>query len=289
MAYHPQTNGQTERTNRELGLALRIYCGNAPDQWSSLLSAFEYAHNQSVHSVTGKTPFELLYGYQPEGLGNVKMNPKHPATEERLRQLHRDRENTIAAHNRAAALMMKRSPAGEVKFKKGDKVLLEATNLRLPYPYKKLAPRRQGPFVVQEVIGPVDYRLKLPKTWKHHNVFHAAQLTPYHTTKEHGPDYPRPPPEPNETEEEEWEVEAIKNHRMTRGGQNYQFLVAWKGWPESENSWEPESFLRNASAVLEEYKRRHKLPGTPITHSTPRSSKPPQIKTRTSLRQKKTR
>ena len=92
VAYHPQTDGQTERTNRELGLALRIYCGNAPDQWSSLLSAFEYAHNQSVHSVTGKTPFELLYGYQPEGLGNVKINSKHPATEERLRQLHRDRK-----------------------------------------------------------------------------------------------------------------------------------------------------------------------------------------------------
>ena len=60
----------------------------------------------------------------------------------------------------------------------------------------------------------------------------------------------------NKTEEEEWEVEAIKNHRMTRGGQNYQFLVAWKGWPESENSWEPaEEYRRTPIAMA--FHRKH--------------------------------
>lgn len=258
-AYHPQTDGQTERVNQEIDLALRLYCGNAPETWAKLLPQFEFAHNQRTHSVTGKSPFELLYGYQPEAIGTVRSNPKHPSTEERLKTLHEARENTIAAHAQAAAAMARRSPAGLVPFKKGDKVLLDSKNLKLPYPYRKLAPKREGPFTITKALGPVTFQLDLPKTWKIHPVFHAALLTPYRATKEHGPDYLRPPPESvtDRDDQEEHEVEAILNHRMLRG--KPQYLVAWKGWPSSENSWEPERHLKNAQAVLRNYKKRHRL------------------------------
>ena len=261
-AYHPQTDGQTERVNQELDLALRLYCGNDPDHWEDHLKEFEFAHNQRTHSVTGKSPFELLYGYQPEIAGTVRSNPKHPSTEERLQELRACRENTIAAHAQAAAAMQKRSPAGQVTFKKGDKVLLESKNLKLPYPYRKLAPKREGPFTIEEVMGPVTFRLGLPKTWKVHPVFHAALLTPYKTTKEHGPDFPRPPPEAVEQgdAEVEHEVEAILNHRVRgKKRKTRQFLVAWRGWESFENSWEPESHLKNAPEILQAYKKRHKL------------------------------
>ena len=99
----------------------------------------------------------------------------------------------------------------QTTFQKGDKVLLESTNLKLPYPYRKLAPKREGPFTIAEVLGPVTYKLNLPKKWRIHPVFHVALLTAYQTTKEHSPDLPRPSPELVENKEE-YEVEAILNH-----------------------------------------------------------------------------
>ena len=148
----------------------------------------------------------------------------------------------------------------QVPLKKGDQVLLDTQNLKLPYPSRKLAPKRVGPFIITKVMGPVTFELSLPKTWKIHPVFHAALLTPYKTTKEHGPDYVRPPPDPSPdgTEGvEEWEVEAILNHKTIR--KKKQYLVAWKGWPAAENSWEPEGNLKHAETILKSYKKRHKL------------------------------
>jgi hypothetical protein len=51
--------------------------------------------------------------------------------------------------------------------------------------HKKMALKREGPFEVEEVLGPVTYRLKLPTTWKIHNVFHAVLLKPYIKTEVH--------------------------------------------------------------------------------------------------------
>ena len=155
--------------------------------------------------------------------------------------------------------MLRRHPVGKIPFKLGDKVLLEGTNLKLPYPYRKLAPKREGPFEIIEVMGPVTFKLKLPRQWKIHPVFHATLLTPYRTTKEHGPDYIRPPPDIIEGEEE-YEVEAILNHRI-RGQRNkrYEYFLAWKGQDATENSWEPESNLKHAPDLLNAYKKRHRL------------------------------
>ena len=89
--------------------------------------------------------------------------------------------------------MAKQARGKPVSFKKGDQVLLKATHLQLPYPYCKLAPKQEGPFVIDKVMGPVMFKLKLPKSWKLHPVFHAGLLKPYHITKEHGPDYSQPP------------------------------------------------------------------------------------------------
>ena len=96
----------------------------------------------------------------------------------------------LAAHQQAAAAMARRATDKPVTFKKGDKVLLESTHLHLPYSYHKLAPEHEGLFEIEEVMGLVMFKLKLPKQWKKHPVFHTGLLTPYQTTIEHRPDYP---------------------------------------------------------------------------------------------------
>lgn len=97
-------------------------------------------------------------------------------------------------------------------FKKGDKVWLEAKNLNLSTPYRKLQPKREGPFEIEEAISKWSYRLKIPARWRIHPVFHASLLTPYTETEVHGPSFSRPPPDLIDNQEE-FEVEAIIAHR----------------------------------------------------------------------------
>ena len=65
-AYHPQTDGETERVNQELETYLRLFTANKPDESSKLLPMAEFAHNSATHSVTQRTPFSLMIGYEPQ-------------------------------------------------------------------------------------------------------------------------------------------------------------------------------------------------------------------------------
>ena len=101
----------------------------------------------------------------------------------------------------------------EDQFHPEDHVWLEARNLALSYQTRKLAPKCHGPFLITKRVSPVAYQLQLPPTWTIHDVFHAALLTPYHETNEHGPNYNHPPPEMVDGGEE-FEVEAVMGHRF---------------------------------------------------------------------------
>ena len=133
---------------------------------------------------------------------------------------------------------------------------LEATHLCIPYPSRKLAPKRHGPFEISQVLSSLTYRLKLPPTWKIHDVFHASLLSTYRETTIHGPNFIQPPPDIIDSEEE-YEVDRIITHNGTAGRRRY--LTAWVGYPSSENTWELESNLRHAKDVLKDYKEAHGL------------------------------
>ena len=122
------------------------------------------------------------------------------------------------------------------KFKIGDQVWLEGRHLRTNQPTTKLAPRRHGPFSIVQVMSPITYRLELPTQWSIHPVFHIDLLTPYHETPTHGPNYLRPPPDLVDNAEE-YEVEKILDSRKFGRGRKLQYLVKWKGYPDSENQW----------------------------------------------------
>ena len=116
--------------------------------------------------------------------------------------------------------------------------------------------KREGPFTITEVLGPLTYRLALPFQWEIHPVFHASLLTLYKETDVHGLNFTQPPPD-MVGGEEQYEVEAILKHR--KRGKAYQYLVKWKDYSSAENSWEPTSHLKKAGDTLDAYKKRHKL------------------------------
>ena len=142
-----------------------------------------------------------------------------------------------------------------VPFKKGQKVWLDSWNLKTSY-HKKIGLKREGPFEIEEVLGPVTYQLKLPSTWKIHNVFHTILLQPYTETKAHGNNFPRPAPELMEGEEV-YNVEQILKHR--RRGHGYQFYILWEAYPITEASWEPELAFSTDGDMLANYKLQHQL------------------------------
>ena len=117
--------------------------------------------------------------------------------------------------------------------------------------------KRQGPFEIIEVLGPLTYKLKLPNQWRIHPVFHASLLTPYRENSTHGPNFTLPPPDLIDGEEE-FEVEKVLDSRIARG--LLQYLVKWKGFP-GEDSWEPHFNVTHASEAVEKFHAEH--PGAP--------------------------
>ena len=75
--YHPQTDGQTKRTNQELETYLCIFCANNPSSWAQFLSTAKFHHNSTPHSFTKKSLFFLLYGYEPRSYPSQKDLPPY--------------------------------------------------------------------------------------------------------------------------------------------------------------------------------------------------------------------
>ena len=92
-----------------------------------------------------------------------------------MKQLQKNREEALAVHELACTRMIERRRDNFTLFQKGEKVWLDSRNLKTLY-HRKMAPKREGPFKITDVLRPLTYRLNLPKTWKIHNVYHASLL-----------------------------------------------------------------------------------------------------------------
>src|SRR5258706_5232370 len=209
-AYHPQTDGETERVNQEIEQFLRATINQSPDNWLDLLPFAEFSHNNRTHSTTRKSPFEILMGYSPR-FTMKPINPTAPEASNNLENIRKLREEVSSSQAISdQAMKMARDKFGTdfPAFQKGDQVWLDGKNLRLQHPKAKLAPKRFGPFRITEALGPVTYRLKLPPKWKIHQVFHLSLLTPFKETPQHGPNFLKPPSEEVEGTPE-YEVESV--------------------------------------------------------------------------------
>jgi len=192
-AFHPQTDGTTERVNQEIEAYLSIYCSSHPEEWVEALSTLEFTHNNRRHADRQKTPFELMFGDTPVAIPLSFENTRFPTVEDKMKTLIKNREEALAAHELARTRMIERRKSTFTPFKRGDMVWLDTRNLKTNY-HKKMKPRREGPFEITKVIGPVTYQIKTPKTWRIHNVFHATLLRQYKETEVYGANFPRPPP-----------------------------------------------------------------------------------------------
>ncbi|KAA0033720.1 hypothetical protein IC582_013177 [Cucumis melo] len=167
-AFHPQTDGQTERINRCLETYLRCFCNEQPTKWHKCIPWAELWYNTTFHASVKTMPFQVVYGRPPPPLVRYKDRKSNNNSVEQLLK-ERDlvisalKENLLIAQNR----MKKQADLHrrELKFRVDDVYL----KLR-PYRQRsltrkrceKLAPKFYGPYRIIEEIGEVAYRLNLP-------------------------------------------------------------------------------------------------------------------------------
>ena len=186
-AFHPQTDGQTERQNQEMESYLRIYMNREQDDWATLLPYAEYAYNSKKHSATGYTPIELAFGTPPTAFDGVpdehwlrKPGPhlwdglSGGGQSTDLRRQVIARMEDWFSNWETAASNLRRSQEQYQKwynkgrlpahFSPGDEVLLNRKNITTSIPSKKLDCRYLGPFRVERKIGKLAYQLELPPT-----------------------------------------------------------------------------------------------------------------------------
>jgi len=269
-AFHPQTDGQTERLNQTIEAYLRTFVNTEQDDWRRLLPMAEFAYNNSATTENGMSPFYANYGFHPVAVGTASTEPLNPASTvyaHWMKAVHDEaRKGLEEAQERMRRYTdpaRKTPPAYQV----GDLVMLNGRNIKTRCPSRKLDHKNQGPFQIEKIVSPLAVRLTLPRKWKIHNVFHVSLLEPYRTSGH------RAPPDPSKVlreaddieQSEEYDIdEVMASAEHGRGNKKrILYLVKWLDFPERKD-WTEEPFDNFSIGGLEKLREFHqKNPDAP--------------------------
>ena len=176
-AFHPETDGHTERIHQSLELHLRCFCDYLQDDWADLLPMAEFAYNSTHHSTIGMTPFFANYGYHPR-MSLTLLSTPAPSAQKRISSIHAAHELAKSSARTAAqqyAYWANKKRLDPPSFAVGEKVSLLRRNIRTSRPSGKSDAKRLGPFEILAKVGPVAFKLRLPPTMKIHPTFHVSR------------------------------------------------------------------------------------------------------------------
>ena len=251
-AFHPQTDGQTERQNQTLEQYLRAYVNHHQDDWATLLPMAEFSYNNSFHASLKASPFYALMGINPSFDPCPEARPEDaPVALARVQELHDLRKELEANLDAARTSQAKyyNQHRKDKTYKPGDLVWVNSKNIRTLRPSKKLDFKLLGPFKITDAVGAAAYRLKLPPSLKAlHHVFPISLLEPYNPPT---PGAKTPPPTIQIEDEDEYVVDQILDSKRTRN--RVYYLVRWAGYGPADDTYEPASHLLNAKEAIVQF------------------------------------
>ena len=255
MAFHPQTDGQTERMNQEIEQYLRLFIEHRQKDWPEWLAMAEFAINNKVHMATKTSPFMANYRKELRMGGDIRKKGKvESATEfaERMKKVHEEAEVALRKTQEEMKRYVDRGRKETEAWKKGDQVLLSTKDLVFKErPSKKLMERYVGPYAIEEVVSLNAVKLQLPSSMRIHPVVNVSRIVCY---KEQVKGQKKEEEKPVEVKGvKEWEVEKISNKKKIRGVEKY--LIWWKGFMAEGNTWERRENLKNTEELIEEFER----------------------------------
>jgi len=171
-AFHPQTNGQTERINQELEQYLRMFIDHRQEQWPEWLGTAEFAYNNKAHSSTRTSPFKANYEQDPRMGFKEKKKGKYVGVEKFMEKMKEIQEEAKVVLRKVQEDMRKyadRKRSDAEEYKVGDLVMLSTKDLKYQMVRrrtKKLTERFVGPYRVKEIVSSNTVKLELPSTVK---------------------------------------------------------------------------------------------------------------------------
>ena len=147
-AFHPRTDGQSERTNQKLEQFLRFYSNARQDNWAHFLSLAEFAFNLWRNESMKKSPFEVLMGYNHRAEWTTVSSPV-PQVTHRLEQIQEARDQASIAMRKAQIGWVRDKEKKQNTFRKGDQVWLDRRNIKTYHLTAKLVPKHHGPFPIR--------------------------------------------------------------------------------------------------------------------------------------------
>ena len=273
-AFHPQTDGQSERAVRSVVDMLRCFAADHRTSWDQELPNIEFAWNNARNDSTGYSPYEMLYGFQPAtpatiAIADLQASTAMQSVTEFIAAnqiaLRSARDKLQQAQDRQASVANRHRR--DVQFDVGDLVLLSTKNLPLKTDAsRKLSLKFCGPFLVTAKRGPNAYTLDLPPEFgRVHRTFNISFLKPYKVSADTS-DRPPPAPLPDlALPAQHFIVQDVLDRR--RNGRSLDYLVLWEGYPHSDATWEPLSSLRSAGSWV-----RDRIRALDVSLATPSQS-----------------
>jgi len=257
---HPQTDGQSEIYNRTLETMLRCFCGDHQSEWPKLLPSLEFACISSTHSGLKATPHAVLYGFEARTFPSLLVAGRTATAAEdfhlRRQALLEEVKERLERANEEAKRKADQKRR-EATFVPGDWVLVHRKffeSERLPSERKaKLSHIWYGPFEIDKKVGEVSNELMFPAGVRKYPVVHVSYMKAYPVSPEDPPPRVLLP----RFEEAEWEVDRVVD--MRGKGRTLDYHVVWKGYSETEATWEPPENLKNAKDAIKAFKELRRL------------------------------
>ncbi|GAU31589.1 hypothetical protein TSUD_54120 [Trifolium subterraneum] len=252
-AYHPQSDGQTEVVNKILQQYLRCFVHDKRKLWSQFLHWAEWHYNTTLHTSTGLSPYQVVYGRAPPTLndyipGTSKLQAVDAIMNDREAVLELLKNKLLKAQTVMKYADQRRIPH---QFNVGDSVFVKLRPYRqnsvLGRRFHKLSKRYYGPFKLIRAIGDVAFELELPSTSRIHPVFHVSQLKPYFSDTEVSLNLP------SDTIDNQPCItpKVILDWRMTEEDEQLEVLVQWEGLLPEDSTWDNYQELQNAYPVFD--------------------------------------